>query len=138
MRLLGTALTIAIVAALSMSAFILLSDADYETEENMNKESVPAVDPTAMHVAAGDDVTIALKGNITTGFDWKVVSSGGLELLKDYYISDDKSGMLCGAGGVHYFVFKCPEKGTYDLSFDYERSWEADPIETHNVKVIVE
>jgi len=91
-----------------------------------------------MNVKAGEDVTIALEGNRTTGYDWKVVSADGLELKGENYVVKQSEPMLCGVGGTHYFTFHCEKAGTYNVVLDYLREWEGSEGNTKTVQIIVE
>ncbi|MDD4253155.1 MAG: protease inhibitor I42 family protein, partial [Methanoculleus horonobensis] len=50
-------------------------------------------------VPAGSEITISLDENPTTGYEWNVTSSTGLEYVNDTYIAPETE--LVGAGGVH-------------------------------------
>ena len=88
-------------------------------------------------VGVGEHITVALRGNATTGYDWKVVSTDGPRLVRDWYVVDDKSGNMVGVGGIHYFTFSCDKAGEYDIVFDYQRSWQGSEGNTETYHITV-
>ncbi len=91
-----------------------------------------------MRVKAGEEFRISLKGNATTGFDWVVEAPEGVRLLSDRYVPDEDKAHMCGAGGVHEFVLVCEREGSFELVFDYQRSWEGSEGNTLKMTVIAE
>lgn len=73
----------------------------------------------------GEDFTIKLEGNPTTGYIWEISSSTEyLHLLKliDTYWETDRS--LVGSPAVQNFVLKPLSVGSVSLTFGYGRPWE--------------
>ena len=103
----------------------------------MVTEKYVEADGESMQAAAGEDVVISLAANNTTGYSWKVVSSDGLEMTKEWYEVEKGREGLCGAGGTQYYQFHCEKAGTYKVVLDYQRPWEDAPIKTTTVDVIV-
>ncbi|KAF5087098.1 protease inhibitor I42 family protein [Methanoculleus horonobensis] len=73
-------------------------------------------------VPAGSEITISLDENPTTGYEWNVTSSTGLEYVNDTYIAPETE--LVGAGGVHVWQYLAAEPGSAEFSAIYKRSWE--------------
>jgi len=74
-------------------------------------------------VKVGEEFTIALKGNPTTGYDWECTSVyEWIQPLGKTYQADNTG--LVGSGGTDSFSFKAHAKGTATLAFSYKRSWE--------------
>ncbi|MGB9167413.1 MAG: protease inhibitor I42 family protein [Nitrososphaeraceae archaeon] len=76
-------------------------------------------------VKVGDDFTIGLEGNPTTGYIWEISSSTDyLHLMKviDTYWKVDRS--IVGAAAIQNFVFKSLSVGSLALTFRYARPWE--------------
>ena len=74
-------------------------------------------------VNVGQEFTIALSSNPTTGYGWEYTSvSQGIQSLGKTYQADNTG--LIGSGGTDSFSFKAQGKGTATLVFVYKRSWE--------------
>ncbi|KAF5049810.1 Chagasin family peptidase inhibitor I42 [anaerobic digester metagenome] len=71
---------------------------------------------------AGSEITISLAENPTTGYEWNVTSSTGLEYVNDTYIPPETE--LVGAGGVHVWEYVAAEEGAGEFSAIYKRPWE--------------
>jgi inhibitor of cysteine peptidase len=128
---------ISAVAALAVlgGAIVLFGDSEAQGD---NMEATFIEESGTMKAKVGEDVTIALEGNRTTGFDWKVVSTDGLELKSDEYTVKPHEPGLCGVGGTHYFTFHCEKAGTYNVVLDYLRDWEGSQGNTRTVQIVVE
>jgi predicted secreted protein len=87
-------------------------------------------------VGVGQEFTIALSSNPTTGFDWDCTSVyEWIQPLGKTYKADNTG--LIGSGGTDSFTFKTHGKGTATLIFTYKRSWETTSADqkTFTVKV---
>lgn len=93
---------------------------------------VSPVAPEAAYTAEAGKVEFALRGNITTGYEWTVAIDGdAVALTRDEYVSDPADPGVAGVGGTHYFAFAAAKPGTATLTFTYARPWETNgPIET--------
>jgi predicted secreted protein len=124
------------VLAIVAGSFIVYGDSDGQGDD-MNVTYFDG--PGDVQTAVGEEFVIAMKGNATTGYDWKVASMPeGLELVEDWYQSDSNDNNLCGVGGNHFFKISAEKAGTYDVILDYQRSWEDSPIRTETIKVEVQ
>lgn len=76
-----------------------------------------------IQVKVGQEFTIALHANPTTGYDWECASLyEWIQPLDKTYQADNPG--LIGSGGTDIFVFKAHGKGKAVLVFTYKRSWE--------------
>ena len=66
-------------------------------------------------------IIIILEENPTTGYQWNISVTDGLEVLGDTY---EPSGKLVGAGGSHVWVLYTIDTGTYIFNAVYKRPWE--------------
>ncbi|MDI3507215.1 MAG: inhibitor of cysteine peptidase [Methanoculleus sp.] len=73
-------------------------------------------------VPVGSNITIRLEENPTTGYEWNVTSSTGLQLVNDTH--DAQETELVGAPGVHVWEYIAAEQGAGEFSAVYMRSWE--------------
>ena len=75
----------------------------------------------------GEQLTVTLAENPTTGYQWDMKAGPGLTLVSDQFIGPSPSpSPLEGAGGTHSWVFRANAAGTLTLTGLYVRPWEAD------------
>ena len=93
---------------------------------------------TIQTVALGDVLIVELRGNPTTGYEWKQTDSLNHAVLEPlgYEYIPDRPGII-GSGGLWRFRFKAVHTGSTPLEYAYRRSWEEDPIESFSVIIIV-
>ncbi|MDD4923883.1 MAG: protease inhibitor I42 family protein [Dehalococcoidales bacterium] len=83
-----------------------------------------------IEVKANGEFIIALDSNPTTGYSWKAVyEESQFELISDNYEQDETEGMVVGAGGTQYLRFKALKTGDFEITLDYKRAWEGEPVE---------
>jgi len=90
-----------------------VSEANVFTEDN-NGSSVELV--------TGDTFQIKLNENPTTGYQWSLETTGGLEIMSDNYLPPTTG--LVGAGGIHEWDIKATAGGTQQVTGVYSRLWE--------------
>jgi inhibitor of cysteine peptidase len=90
-----------------------VSGANVFTEDN-NGSSV--------ELATGDTFRIKLNENPTTGYQWTLETTDGLEIMSDNYLPH-ASGLI-GAGGIHEWDIKATASGTQQVTGVYSRSFE--------------
>lgn len=76
-------------------------------------------------VQAGQNFTITLEANATTGYRWqlaKPLDESLIRLVSSEYLPDKTE--LVGAGGKQIWVFKALNAGKTAVSFKYVRPWE--------------
>ena len=74
----------------------------------------------------GDQITIQLAANATTGFAWAIdkTDTTVLALQRETYTPYPGGGL--GSGGTAVFIFRAQHPGTVHLQLKYWRSWEGD------------
>jgi predicted secreted protein len=74
----------------------------------------------------GDQITIQLAANATTGFAWAIdkTDTTVLALQRETYTPYPGGGL--GSGGTAVFTFRAQHPGTVHLQLKYWRSWEGD------------
>ena len=93
-------------------------------------------DSGIIEVKTGEQFTISLKSNPTTGYSWQPeFDSSFLELIETSFVSDSPE--LVGAGGVEKFVFLAHREGQVEITFEYKRPWEDQPIQEKYRKVSI-
>lgn len=81
---------------------------------------------TTIDISAGDEFTVSLDENITTGYSWSV--RGVLPSLLQTVSDDASAGAAAGtvgAGGTRTIVYRATAPGTARLTLDYIRPWES-------------
>jgi inhibitor of cysteine peptidase len=99
-----------------------------------------SADGTTIELSKGAEISVALEGNPTTGFDWRVagVVPPQLAATGDTLESSAAAGVV-GAGGTRVFAYTAAATGTGTLKLEYLRSWETTvpPEKTFSLKVVV-
>lgn len=94
-----------------------------------------------IEVKAGQEFTIALESNRTTGYGWQLaepLDENILKLVGSEYRSSATT-PLPGAGGKEIWTFKAVAPGKTTVSLKYVRPWEKNvpPIQTAAFAVVV-
>jgi len=79
---------------------------------------------TTVPVDQGNTVTLMLPENPTTGFEWNLTTTPGLNVTRDLFVPSDKTGTLVGSGGTRIWEIAVTGTGTQEISGIYKRSWE--------------
>jgi predicted secreted protein len=94
-----------------------------------------------IRVLAGQEFSITLHANHTTGYSWRLVTTldpANLKLIGNVYnVSTSHS---LGAPGVEVWTFGTAAKGTVQLHFELVRPWDKDapPAKTADYSVVIE
>jgi len=88
----------------------------------------------------GDDITVTLISNRTTGYGWEISAGPDgkiAKFVKSKYVPN--SDIIVGSGGRDIFIFKAVAAGKTKVSFKYVRPWEEDlpPAKTEEYTIIV-
>jgi inhibitor of cysteine peptidase len=84
----------------------------------------------------GQQFSIALRSNPTTGYRWQPsFDAGALASISSTYVPDVP--MRVGSGGTEVFTFQALRAGTSKIMFDYVRSWERGAINETSYTVTV-
>lgn len=79
----------------------------------------------AINVHVGEEFTIELNANPSTGFSWVVdCDKEMLEHAETKYVSASEEGMV-GMGGTDEIVFKALAAGQTKITLTYMRPWES-------------
>ena len=73
----------------------------------------------------GDEISLQLSENRTTGYGWNIIAgAGNAQLLDDRYEVRAHATGMAGVGGIHTFHFKVLKTGKTEIVLIYSRSWE--------------
>ena len=81
--------------------------------------------PKVIKAQVGHNVTIVLKSNPTTGYQWQIAKSpdeSTLKLISSEYLADKTE--LVGSGGKQVWRLKALKPGEASISVKYVRPWE--------------
>ena len=93
----------------------------------------------SVKVPSGQQITVTVSENPTTGYRWKVEAvTGPLSVVSSDF--DAAPGGRPGQGGTRTVVVQADRRGTGELRISYERSWQAGSAdsERRTLTVIVE
>jgi inhibitor of cysteine peptidase len=101
------------------------------TEADNNKE---------VTLEVGNQLTITLPGNPSTGYNWEVktIDAAIVEQAGEpQFVSDNTE--LVGAGGQLTLTFEALKAGSTNIELVYHRAWETDvaPLQTFTIQVTV-
>ncbi len=97
-------------------------------------------EPGPVQVGVGQQVTLELQSNPTTGYSWELTSAPDtavVRIVSDTYVPPAQQ--IPGAGGSQRIVVEGVAAGEMTLEFGYRRPWETDvpPTETADFQVTV-
>lgn len=81
---------------------------------------------TEISARVGDDFTVTLCTNPTTGFQWEkaAISDPGVLTETNHQSLGPESSDQVGAAGKDVWTFQALKKGTTTINIDYSRPWE--------------
>ncbi|MEI7856908.1 MAG: protease inhibitor I42 family protein [Methanomicrobiales archaeon] len=74
-------------------------------------------------VTQGNIITVKLPENPTTGYQWNLTTTPGLNVISDSYVPTDTTGKLMGSGGIHIWDISATATGEQKIEAIYKRSW---------------
>jgi predicted secreted protein len=98
---------------------------------------------SSIEVEKGEEITILLDSNPTTGYSWisgEEIDTNIVELTDSEYFQTEKEEEMVGVGGFEVFTFKAISSGQTEIVLYYMRPWEEEELkETHifNIEVTV-
>ena len=98
-----------------------------------------------LELRVGDTVTVGLRSNPTTGYDWYPRhGAGDVQILAEkgtlYQVDSAPASAgalpVAGQGGTHYFAFRVIGPGICGIALEYKRPWETvPPLRTFDVMI---
>lgn len=86
------------------------------------------------NVKLNQQFQITLDSNPSTGYSWEVnYNPKYLKLISQNYVSSNSN--IIGAPGIEIFTFKAIKNGQTYINFNYQRTWEDQPLKTKHYKV---
>ncbi|MCG2685983.1 protease inhibitor I42 family protein [Candidatus Parcubacteria bacterium] len=91
-----------------------------------------------LNSAVGEEFTIRLEANATTGYSWEVTYDEEYLELTDQDYETEASPEIVGAGGRAVFTFQALTVGETEITFSYSRPWEEEILETRIFTALIE
>jgi predicted secreted protein len=89
--------------------------------------AVRASEASPLSVAAGEDITVTLASNASTGYSWDAIAKGPVSVDKGVYSAapplSSAPSALAGAPGLGVFHVHARGGGEASIRFTYRRSW---------------
>jgi inhibitor of cysteine peptidase len=136
----GTYFAVAAISLLCIAAIMTAGCTGKEQTPMTEKPTVPTPEGTAVQVGhlviteeqnnatipvqVGNQITLMLPENPTTGYTWNLTLTKGLNQTGDLYAPSDRTGTLVGSGGTHVWQITVEGTGNQEISGIYKRSWE--------------
>ena len=99
-----------------------------------------AAEPEVISVAVGEEFTVNLTLNPSTGYDWSlaVTLPSWLALVDKQEAAWNSTPGIVGSPVTEYWTFRATGSGSTTLTFQYMRSWEGTPAKVHVCQVTAE
>ena len=104
----------------------------------MDGDTQTAAEARELEAKAGEDFSISLEENASTGYTWIMEKDDKVTLVEDITAQGDVPENMVGVPYTRTWTFKCDEAGEYKIKFTYARSFEsAQPAEVIEYTVTV-
>ncbi|WP_082089254.1 protease inhibitor I42 family protein [Methanosarcina horonobensis] len=77
-----------------------------------------------MSIKNGENFTLQLRENPSTGYSWELNVSEGLSILSDNFTQDQVSENMTGVPGNHSWIIEAVDQGTQQMNGIYKQAWE--------------
>lgn len=92
--------------------------------DNVQQAITEADNGTNISLKNGENFTLQLRGNPSTGYSWELNVSEGLSILSDEYIQDPAPENSTGVPGIHSWIIEAVDQGSQQVNGIYKRPWE--------------
>lgn len=133
-----TLVAVALVSVATLSAGCSIPVRTAQSGEPLRADE--SYDGSSVVLVRGAELAVALEGNPSTGFDWKVTGSLPAQLVsKSEAFEPGRAQDVVGASGTRVFTYTAAASGTGVLDLEYVRSWEkgVPPEKTFELTIIV-
>jgi len=79
---------------------------------------------TSISLKNGENFTLQLRGNPSTGYSWQLNVSEGLSILSEDYTQDPAPGESVGVPGTYTWIIQAVAPGSQQVDGEYVRPWE--------------
>ena len=91
-------------------------------------EILPSPPAIEIHAGLGEQITLELPANPSTGYSWRLVGvmPSLLRPIAREYKPARQTDPIIGAGGTEIWTFRTKEIGQANMTVEYVRPWEKD------------
>jgi predicted secreted protein len=108
-----------IFAMLSIFIMSMAVQGCFATDNSVSSKTIQK------EVNNGDEFTIELASNPTTGYQWEASwDDEYVKLISQKYVPDPILFGIVGSGGTEIYTFKAIKKGQTEIRFSYLRPWD--------------
>jgi inhibitor of cysteine peptidase len=134
---------ISVAAILTAAAVLQAADAPAAPAKKAPKpmQLTDADNGKTVAVAVGKPFDVVLKGNASTGFQWKVAKIDGdavEKLGKADYLLDPNPKRMVGVGGRYVLHFKAAKAAKTKIHLVYVRPWEKDTPPANTFEAVID
>jgi inhibitor of cysteine peptidase len=79
---------------------------------------------TTISLKNGENFTLQLRENPSTGYSWQINLTEGLSILSDNYTQDEAPEGMAGVPGTHSWIIEAVDQGSQQVNGIYKRPWE--------------
>ncbi|WP_159429237.1 protease inhibitor I42 family protein [Methanohalophilus halophilus] len=80
-------------------------------------------DGSTVNASTGDNFSIRLEENPSTGYQWNLTTSDGIKIVADEFELPENEGVV-GEAGFHVWTFRIMDDGNQQIDAIYKRPWE--------------
>ena len=120
-----------IIGSILIFAFIIAIVIQIQRQDELQSEKM-----TELKIKPGENFTLSLDGNPTTGYTWE--PQFDTNYIKLNWKKFEPFSELVGGGGKEKFEFQAIKSGETEIIFIYRRSWEKEAANKKIYKIIVE
>ncbi|MGB9929365.1 MAG: protease inhibitor I42 family protein [Methanosarcina sp.] len=96
-----------------------------ETENNITALVITeAENGTNITLKTGENFTLNLTENPSTGYAWELNVTAGLNITSDNYTQNPAPEGMTGVSGVHSWIIEAIKAGDQQVNGIYKRAWE--------------
>lgn len=93
---------------------------------------------TSISLRNGENFTLQLRENPSTGYAWELNVSEGLNILSDNYTQDEAPEEMVGVGGTRSWIIEAVDQGSQQVNGIYKQAWENTTGTEENFTLAVE
>ncbi|MDZ4164856.1 MAG: protease inhibitor I42 family protein [Smithellaceae bacterium] len=124
-----TLIALLIITMAFLSGMVGLTTSDSRSPTDTAKMTPKPSAARSLEAALGEEFTIVLASNATTGYGWSLarpLDETVIRLIGSVYRVPETNPAVVGAGGKEIWTFSAVGKGKTEIFLKYVRPWEKD------------
>ena len=118
------------IKPISREEMIYYSNEKNSNDKNSRKDNKPTSAPVLEMKKIGDEWSVSLNENPSTGFLWTMTVKGNETAeITEYYTEGENDESIVGKPGIRTWKIKAIKTGMLELHFIYSRPWDKDNIQ---------